>query len=181
MQDGARWGRGIASGLSGLVGKVVGNAYRDFLDTIEAYYYFPFAVAKGIELSHGTVHVKIKPLAGNIDRAGGIAVAIKNIDNYFVLRTNALEGNVVLFEYRNGRRFALVNVRKKVETGVWHSLSVEIEGDTLKGYLNGEQMLEYRADGPLHGYIGLWTKSDSVIYFDEFTLETSGRKQIIEF
>ncbi len=181
MQDGSRWGRRVASELSGLVGKVVGNMYRDFLDTIEAYYYFPIAVAKGIEISGGTVHVKIKPLSGNIDRAAGIAVAIKNIDNYFVIRTNALEGNVVLFEYRNGRRFARGSVQKKIETGVWHTLSIEIEKDTLKGSLNGEQVLEHRADNTLHGSVGLWTKSDSVIYFDEFTVESSGGKRVIEF
>ncbi|MGO9016421.1 MAG: PEP/pyruvate-binding domain-containing protein [Dissulfurispiraceae bacterium] len=181
MHDGSRWGRRVASGLSGLVGKVVGNAYRDFLDTMEAYYYFPMAVAKGIEISSGAVHVKIKPLAGNIDRAAGIAVAIKNIDNYFVLRTNALKGDVVLFEYRNGRRIARCSVRKNIETGVWHRLSVEIDGDTLKGSLNGEQVLEHRADTTLHGFVGLWTKSDSVIYFDEFTVETSEGKQAIEF
>ncbi len=181
MHDGSRWGKGIASGISGLVGKVVGNAYRDFLDTIEAYYYFPVAVAKGVEISSGAVHVNIKPLAGNIDRAAGIAVAIKNIDNYFVLRTNALEGNVVLFEYRNGRRYALASVREKIETGVWHRLSIEIDGDTLKGSLHGKQMLEHRADSPLHGFVGLWTKADSVIYFDEFTVESSVGKQVIEF
>lgn len=181
MQDGSRWGRAAASGLSGLVGKVVGNTYRDFLDTIEAYYYFPLAVAKGIEISSGAVNVNIKPLAGNIDRAAGIAVAIKNIDNYFVLRTNALKGNVVLFEFRNGRRIARGSVRKNIETGIWHRLGIEIDGDTLKGSLNGQQVLEHRAETTLNGFVGLWTKSDSVIYFDEFRVESAEGKQAIEF
>ncbi len=122
IQDGSKWGRGISSGIAGMMGKVIGRAYQEFLDNIESYYYFPVAILKDSEMSDGTISVKIKPVSGNIDRAGGIAFGIKNIDNYFVIRTNALEGNVILFEYVNGRRIQRVSVRKRVESGKWHML-----------------------------------------------------------
>ncbi|MBZ0155487.1 MAG: pyruvate, phosphate dikinase [Alphaproteobacteria bacterium] len=181
LQDGSRWGRKLASEISGIMGKVVGGVYRDFLDTIEAYYYFPLAILKNCELEGGAVSVRIKPVRGNIDRAGGIAFGIRNTDNYFVLRTNALEGNVVLFEYINGRRLQRSATSKRVRTGEWHLLRVEIAGKSIRGFYNGEPVLEYTTETPLKGFAGLWTKSDSVVCFDEFTIETEGEKRNIGF
>jgi hypothetical protein len=40
---------------------------------------------------------------------------------------------------------------------------------------------EYTAERPLNGYVGLWTKVDSVTYFDELTIEAGGKQRVIEF
>ena len=181
IQDGSKWGRGVSSSIAGIMGKVIGGAYQEFLDNIEAYYYFPIAILKDSEISDGTISVKIKPVSGNIDRAGGIAFGIKNIDNYFVLRTNALEGNVILFEYINGRRIQRASVRKRIESDKWHLLKVEIRYNVVRGYFNNELLIEYNTEKSLQGFVGLWTKADSVTYFDELIIETDGQKRIIEF
>jgi pyruvate,water dikinase len=181
LQDGSRWGRRIASGISGFIGKVVGETYHEFLDTIEAYHYFPMAILRNLELSEGTISVDIKPVGGNIDRAGGIAFGIRDVDNYFVLRINALEGNIILFEYINGRRIEKRIVRKKIETGKWHNLSVVISGHNIKGYANGELLIEHNTGRSLRGHIGLWTKADSVTCFDKLIIESDGHREVIEF
>lgn len=181
VQDGSRWGRGISSGIAGMMGKVIGMAYQEFLDNIEAYYYFPVAVLRHSEVSEGTVSVMIKPVGGNIDRAGGIAFGIKDIDNYFVLRTNALEGNAILFEFINGRRIQRASVSKRVESGKWHLLKVTFNGTTITGYFNDELLMEYNAGKSLKGLVGLWTKADSVTYFDDMIIETDRYKETIEF
>jgi len=173
--------RKSSSSIAGMMGKAIGKSYQEFLDNIEAYYYFPIAILKDSEISCGTTSVKIKPVRGNIDRAGGIAFGIKNIGNYFVLRTNALEDNVILFEYINGRRMQRVSVRKRVESNEWHSLKVEIRDNLIKGYFNNKIIIEYNTERQLKGFIGLWTKADSVTYFDEMVIETNGQKRIIEF
>lgn len=180
-QDGSRWGRGIASGIAGLVGKVMGQSYQEFLDTIEAYYYFPLAVLRRYEFSGGMVAVKIRPVAGNIDRAGGIAFGIKDIENYFVLRLNALEGNVILFEFINGKRVQRASARKRIESGAWHLLAVEVNGPQIRGACDGEALIEYTAGAPPAGFIGLWTKADSVTHFDELTITAGSGEERIEF
>ena len=60
-------------------------------------------------------------------------------------------------------------------------MTVEISGNTLKGYLDDELLMEYTAERPLAGYVGLWTKADSVTYFDELTIEEGGKKRVIDF
>lgn len=180
MQDGSKSGYTISSEVAAVMGKVVGSALQDFLDNIEAYYYFPLAIARDSEISDGAVSVRIKPAGGHIDRAGGIAFGIKNTSNYFALRINALENNLALFEYVNNRRFERASIRKKVETGKWQSLRVAIKGHSVKGFLNNELMMEYAASKPPEGFVGLWTKADSVTYFDELVIESDGRKYTVE-
>jgi hypothetical protein len=72
-------------------------------------------------------------------------------------------------------------VRKKIETGKWHNLSVGISGHDIKGYANGELLIEHDAGRSLKGYIGLWTKADSVTCFDRLIIEYDGRLEAIGF
>ncbi len=181
LQDGARSGLRISSGIAGIMGKLAGKALQDFLDNIEAYYYFPLAIAKNSEMSDGSVSVRVKPVSGHIDRAGGIAFGMKNVSNYFVLRINALEDNVVLFEYVNSKRIERASATRKITSGAWHTLKTEVSGSSIKGYFDGEQVIEYSSDKPFTGFIGLWTKADSVTCFDELTIQANDRKRIIGF
>lgn len=181
LQDGSKAGFSISSGVAGVMGKLVGQALQDFLDNIEAYYYFPLAVAKDSEITDGIVSVRVQPISGHIDRAGGIVFGMQNVSNYFVLRINALEENVILFEFVNGKRVQRALAKEKIVSNSWYSLSVEIRGSSIKGYLNDRLVLEYAAEKALKGFVGLWTKADSVTCFDELTIQTGTHKQIIEF
>ena len=120
-------------------------------------------------------------MSGRIDRAGGIAFGIRDVSNYFVLRVNALEDNVILFEYVNGKRVQRVTVRKKIESGRWCELMVDIRGGNIRGYLDGGQVMEYAAEQPVAGYTGLWTKADSVTYFDDLKVTSGDETRTIPF
>jgi pyruvate,water dikinase len=181
QQDGSEYGSILTASLANFMGKVMGHKYLELLDNIEAYFYFPLAIARDSEVSKGTLRVKVKPVAGSIDQAGGLAFGIRNINNYFVLRINALEDNIILFEYVNSRRLTRATVPKEIKKDQWRLIAVEFSGNTLKGYLDDELLMEYTAERPLAGYVGLWTKADSVTYFDELTIEENGKKRVIEF
>ena len=154
---------------------------QDFLDNIEAYYYFPLAIAKNSDMEDGTIRANIKAVGGHIDRAGGIAFGIQNAGNYFVLRMNALEDNVILFEYKENKRSQRVSVTEPIESQKWYELAVEISGRDIKGYLDGKMVLEYTAEKPVKGLVGLWTKADSVTYFDDLTIKTETGEKSIAF
>ena len=59
-------------------------------------------------------------MAGSVDQAGGLAFGIRNINNYFVLRVNALEDNVILFEYVNNKRLTRATVQKEIKKDQWY-------------------------------------------------------------
>ena len=180
LQDGSRWGTALSSGMANLMGKMVGAKYQEFLDNIRAYYYFPIAIARESAVSDAVLQVNIRPDSGNIDRAGGLVFGLMNVGNYFVLRINALEDNFNLFEFINDKRFQRATVHRKIKTSEWYRIKAEIYGQTLKGYLDDELLLEYTAERPLNGYVGIWTKADSVTYFDALTIEADGSKRIYD-
>ncbi|HEX9884456.1 MAG TPA: PEP/pyruvate-binding domain-containing protein [Desulfobaccales bacterium] len=175
FQDGSSFGRGLSSGLASLMGKMMGAKYQEFLDNIEAYYYFPLAIAKESSVGDARLSVRTRCAAGKIDQAGGLAFAIRDVANYFVLRINALEDNFTLFEYVNNKRWQRANIQHPINTGQWYRITAAIAGNTLKSYLDGELLLEYQAPRQLEGFVGLWTKADSVTYFDDLVVEVGGK------
>lgn len=181
VQDGSHFGGKISARIAGTFARVIGMKDNEFLDNIAAYYYFPLAIAKDSAFSDGAASARIRPLSGNIDRAGGIAFGIRDWDNYLVFRINALEGNIILFEFRNGKRYQIALVEKIIDSGIWHTLRVELKGTRIECFLNGESVILYEAGKPVGGFVGLWTKSDSTTWFDELIIEKDGSRKIVEF
>jgi len=56
----------------------------------------------------------------------------------------------------------------KVTTNVWHTLKMEAGGNHFIVWLDGEKVLDAHDDTFQSGRVGLWTKADSVIEFDDF-------------
>jgi hypothetical protein len=139
---------------------------------------FPLALKEGTKVRDGFVEVKFKPISGSEDRAGGIVWRAKDANNYYVVRANALEDNVVLYKTVNGARSSLDLVGKKGGYGVktpvpanqWHTLRVEFEGSRFNVIFNGKPLFAVE-DSTFSdaGMVGLWTKADSVTVFDGFT------------
>jgi len=68
---------------------------------------FPLALKDGTSIKDGFVEVMFKPISGSEDRAGGLVWRAKDANNYYVVRANALEDNVVLYKTVNGVRNSL--------------------------------------------------------------------------
>jgi hypothetical protein len=139
---------------------------------------FPVAMRKATSIQNGFVEVKFKAVAGAEDRAAGLIWRAKDADNYYVVRANALEDNVVLYKTIKGVRSPLDIVGRKggygtkvsVPSGQWHTLRCDFAGNRFKVTYNGQAMFEVEDSSITDaGMIGLWTKADSVTLFDDLT------------
>ncbi len=169
--DGRKWRRGVAAaGLADKARALYGKRYAEFLDNVTAYAYYPFAVATGVDnFSNGEIKLRFKAIAGRIDQGAGILFDLRPNGDYYALRANPLENNLVLWRYRHGRRSSVSWVRNVVTPSrKWHTLRLVVQGNLVKGYVNGRQYLSYRLPAPVAGKVGLWTKADSVVYFDDY-------------
>ncbi|MDQ3622851.1 MAG: DUF1080 domain-containing protein [Verrucomicrobiota bacterium] len=136
------------------------------------------AVKNDASLRDGHVEVKFKPISGEEDQAAGLVWRYRDNSNYYVVRANALEGNVVLYKTDGGKRSSLDIVGRKggygvkapVQKGEWGTLRVEFSGNKFAVKLNGKQLFEVE-DGTFGdaGKVGVWTKADSVTLFDDFS------------
>ena len=171
--DGSRWRRGqAAAGLADKARALYGARYAEFLDNVKAYAYYPFAVAQSVEnFTDGRISVRFKAIAGRIDQGAGILFDLKSNGDYYALRANPLENNLVLWRFKNGRRSSVSWVRNvTTPSRKWHNLMVVIDKNLIKGYVNGRQYLTCKLPEAVSGKVGLWTKADSVIYFADYTV-----------
>ncbi len=169
--DGRKWSRGNASaGLADKAKALYGERYAEFLDNVKAYAYYPFAVCQQVDnFSNGEITVRFKGIAGRIDQGAGILFDLKPNGDYYALRANPLENNLVLWRFKHGKRTSISWVRDVVTPSKkWHDLKLKVKGNQVRGYVNGKQYLGHKLPESVSGKVGLWTKADSVVYFDEY-------------
>jgi len=174
--DGRQWKEGQSSaGIADKARALYGERYAEFLDRVQAYAYFPYAVAKQVEdFKGGEISVRFEGLSGRIDQGAGILFNLKPNGDYLTVRANCLEDNLVLWKFEKGRRSSVKWVRNTpTATKQWHDLKVRIAGGKVEGYLDGKLYLEHTLDQPVSGKIGLWSKADSYMHFDGFTVTPS--------
>lgn len=138
---------------------------------------FCWAVNTREQFKNGFAEVKIKPLSGKEDQAGGLVWRFTDANNYYVVRANALEGNVVLYKTVNGKRSSLqvkgrmfgYGIDAKVPKEKWSLLRVEFAGNLFSVFLEGKKLFDVEDDTFSNaGAVGVWTKADSVTLFDDF-------------
>ncbi len=118
------------------------------------------------------VTTRFKAVDGKVDRAAGLVVRTTDKDNYYIARANALEDNVRLYKVVKGARKQFAGEKAKVTSGEWHTLALEVRGDHFKVSFDGKQLFEGDdATFTEAGKIGVWTKSDSVTWFDDLKIE----------
>ena len=142
---------------------------------------FPVAVLADIRAVNVDLSVRFRPMSGQIDQAAGLVWRFQNEDNYYIVRANAREDNVVLYKVQNGRRTDLpvkgegrtYGTPSKVPSGQWGTLRLVAKGPLFEVYHNGSKLYEVEdTTFTQAGKVGVWTKADSVTYFDDLTVVT---------
>ena len=170
--DGRQWSRGqSAAGLADKARMLYGERYAEFLDRVQAYAYFPYSVVREVEdFTNGEITVRFEGISGRIDQGAGILFNLKPNGDYLTIRANPLENNLVLWKFEKGKRSSVKWIRNTpTATRQWHDLKVQIAGTKVAAYLDGKLHLEHVLAEPVSGRIGLWSKADSHVYFDDFT------------
>src|SRR5262252_1928633 len=171
--DGRQWKEGqTAAGVADKARALYGERYAEFLDRVQAYAYFPYAVAKDVEdFRGGEISVRFEGISGRIDQGAGILFNLKTNGDYLALRANPLENNLVLWKFEKGKRSSVKWIRDTpTATRQWHDLKVRVAGTKVEGYLDGKLYLEHVLSEPVSGRIGLWSKADSHMYFANYTV-----------
>ena len=175
MVDGRQWKRGQpAGGLADKARLIYGARHEEFIDNVKAFAYFPYAVAQGVDnFQDGEIGMRFKLMDGALDQCAGILFNLKNNGDYLTVRFNAKEDNLVLWTFKQGKRSFVKKGAEDMPLKMkqWYSMKIVVRGTKLEGYLNGKKLLDYTLPEPVSGKVGFWSKTDSVTYFDEFTVK----------
>jgi len=140
----------------------------------------PLAILNERDVKDGDLSVRVKPVAGKEDRAGGLVFRYRDPDNYYVVRANALENSIMLYKVEFGKRTALAtrgtrpksySVTHPVPVNQWSVLKVQFYGPKFSVYFNHRRLFEV-LDSTFRqpGKVGLWTRADGITYFDDFRI-----------
>jgi hypothetical protein len=140
------------------------------LDADSTDYRFPVAFVAESSFKDVRLSVSCKPISGNVDQGCGLVWRLKDADNYYLTRANALEDNVNLYHVKDGRRIQFAGWDGKVASNAWHKLRVDARGDRFEVYFDEKKILDARdTTFGAAGKVGVWTKADSVIQFDDLS------------
>jgi hypothetical protein len=146
------------------------------LDGDPTSYRFPLLVLDSVVARDIELAVSGYAVSGTKDQAVGIVWRYRDQDNYYVLRANALEGNVVAYKMEAGERSDLDLLGQRGTYGLdvpvpprsWNRLGVRVVGSRFTAILDGRELFEVEdTTFPDAGQVGLWTKADSVTWFDD--------------
>ena len=164
-----KW-RNVETAADDRLGLGVSEMSRDATD-----YRFPLCIVEGrafSALGDVDVSVRLRPVMGKVDQAGGIAIRLKDSRNYYVVRANALENNVRLYAVIDGERRQFAGESVVVASTQWHTLRLRAVGDRFAVYFDNALLFEAtdrRITEP--GRVALWTKADSVTEFVDLSIE----------
>ena len=135
--------------------------------------YFNLLVLDKPTYQNFTMSVKIKAVAGDEDRGGGLVWRYIDNKNYYIARCNPLEKNFRFYRVVNGNRKQLKSVNTDIGTsGEWFKMTIEMNGNKISCSLNGNKMIEATDDTfTKAGRVGLWSKADAQSYFDDLMID----------
>jgi len=175
--DGRQWIKGQPSaGLAANARRIYGAHHEEFIDSVKAYAYFPYAVAQDVDdFRDGEISMRFRLVSGQLDQCAGILFNLKPNGDYLTVRFNGKEDNLVLWTFKNGKRSFVKRGTENVplKLGDWHRMKITVAGTTLRGYLDDKLLLEYTLTEPVSGKVGLWSKTDSVSQFADYAVQNA--------
>jgi hypothetical protein len=141
-------------------------------DTDRADNRFALAIYRPFAARDVFVSTRFMTISGETDRAAGVLVRFASVDDYYVARASALENNVGLYRVAAGKREMIGCMEVDVSGGAWHTLSIAAREERLTIFFDGRELFvatDRRFPGP-PGKVGLWTKADSVAWFDSLKI-----------
>lgn len=157
------------------------NKYLAQVDADNTRARFPVAVVNDISAADIDLSVRFRPISGRVDQAAGLVWRYRDQDNYYIVRANALEDNVVLYKVEKGTRTDLpvkgegrtYGKKTEVPARQWSTLRVVANGRLFEVYFNGTKLYDVEdSTFTQPGRVGVWTKADSVTQFDDLTIVT---------
>jgi hypothetical protein len=157
------------------------NKYLAQVDPDNTRSRFPVAVLSDVTTADVDLSARFRPVSGRVDQAAGLVWRFQNEDNYYIVRANALENNVVLYKVEMGKRTDLplkgegrtYGKKAQVPSAQWSTLRVVAAGPRFEVFFNGSKLYEVEDTTFTEpGKVGLWTKADSVTHFDDIAIVT---------
>lgn len=132
---------------------------------------YKLVLVQGTEAEDIELSVMLLPIAGKADMGGGLLWRAADDRNYYLVRANPLEQNIRVYRVVNGVRHMIQNFDHVIDIRQWHRLRVQMRGCDARVWFDEQAVFTLCDRTFAKGYVGLWTKSDAITYFDDLQLQ----------
>jgi len=134
--------------------------------------HFNLAIIENTRFADVEIKLRLKMEDGQEELAGGPVWRYQDADNYYVCLADPLKERLRVYKVINGEKRLLISKSAgKVEAHEWEKLQVEHEKDKITCWFDEKKYIEIRDDTFQAGKVGLCTKADAVVYFDDLRVE----------
>jgi len=131
---------------------------------------FNVTLVDGTRFKNLDLSVRMRAVAGETDRGGGLVWRARDAKNYYIARYNPLEDNFRVYKVQDGKRTQFQSAKIPGDDK-WHTLRVTMQGAKIACFLDGKMHLEVEdATFSEAGKIGLWSKADAQSFFDDLAV-----------
>jgi hypothetical protein len=139
--------------------------------------HFPMLVYEEETFGDFTLTTRFKTVGGKTEQMAGMAFRVQDEKNFYVVRASSTANTFRFYKVVDGHRGPLIGPQIEIPGGVWHELTIECKGNRIRCLLNGQEAIPEMADTSFNkGKIAFWTKSDSVSYFADTTIQYTPRE-----
>lgn len=134
---------------------------------------YPMFIYKKETFADFTLDTKFEAVGGVAEQMAGVVFRYQNSSNFYVIRVSVLGGNIAFYKVINGELVSPVKLPLQIAAGTWHELKIDSSGIYIDCSVDGQKALPTITDTTAawkDGRLGFWTKSDSVTYFYDATV-----------
>ena len=134
-----------------------------------------FAVLPGPGPANLAVAARFKLVAG--EGPAGFVWRCQDARNYYMVRLDLAEQEIGLYRVVSGNRIRIGREEDlELRQNDWHALKVAHSSETIRVYLDGVKVFDVH-DRTFRdaGTVGLWSAANTIMYFDDLSLDGSDR------
>lgn len=129
---------------------------------------YSWLVKDGVPIKNGTIESKFNILSGKHDPEAGLVWRHRDGKNYYYVRANAIEDNIVFYRMNSGKKETVKEADMKVPFNTWHEMKVTFYRDEVAVFFDGKLIISTRDTAlPDPGKVGLFTTADTITLFDD--------------
>ena len=129
----------------------------------------------------GDLSVNLKMISGKADQIAGLIWRYQDPNNYYALYLSAIEDKITVHKMVDGKATAIVQgsgsgqisaVSRRVDPQEWNLVKIQFRDAHTIVFFNHRKLFEVEDQTFVKpGKTGVWTKSDTVAYFDDFRID----------
>jgi len=133
--------------------------------------YHVLGISDSPSVGNARVSVEFKIIAGGTQASAGLVVRLQDSEHYFILMADSVNNRFSFCRAEPGNIICTQDKNVNIPTGQWHTIIADVSAQGVAAYLDDKLLLQRYDQHYQYGQIGLWTKGDSQVYFDDLRIE----------